>query len=135
MENTLHIPAQKDNLDEVNAFLENYMEGIGCSMKLQTQVILAVEEIFVNVANYAYAPGTGDVDFRLSCDANNLYIVIEDSGVEYNPLKKQDPDITLSAEERQIGGLGIYMTKKIMDDVIYTHKDGKNFLKLVKQYR
>ena len=135
MNNTLHIQAQKDNLDEVNAFLETYMEGIGCSMKIQTQIILAVEEIFVNIANYAYAPNTGDVDFRLSCDATTFTIVIEDSGIEYNPLKKQDPDITLSAEERQIGGLGIFMTKKIMDDVIYSYKNGKNTLKLVKKYK
>ena len=133
LNNKLHIQAERDNLDEVTAFLENYLEGIGCSMKAQTQIILAVEEIFINRASYAYEQ-TGYADLRLSCDADTVTIIIEDNGIEYNPLKKQDPDITLAAEDRKIGGLGIYMTKKLMDDVIYTYDDGKNILKLIKKY-
>ena len=131
-QNTLHIEADNKKLDDVIAFLESYLERIGCPIKLQMQLSLAVEEIFVNIANYAYAPGSGFADIKLSCEGDKLSIVFEDSGVPYNPLQKADPNIKLSAEERQIGGLGIFMTKKITDDIVYRHEGGKNILKLVK---
>ena len=131
-QNTLHIEADNKKLDDVIAFLESYLERIGCPINLQMQLSLAVEEIFVNIANYAYAPGSGFADIKLSCEGDKLSIVFEDSGVPYNPLQKADPNIKLSAEERQIGGLGIFMTKKITDDIVYRHEGGKNILKLVK---
>ena len=134
MEKTLHIEANNDNLDEVMDFVSDYLEQNHVSQKAQMQIVLAVEEIFVNIANYAYQPGTGDADVKAHFENNTLTLVFEDSGVAYNPLAKKDPDITLSAEERQIGGLGIYMTKKIMDDVAYEYKDGKNILTLKKKF-
>ena len=99
------------------------------------QVDIAVEELFVNIASYAYGKEEGLAVIRLDIEKDPLTVKItfEDRGVPYNPLAKEDPDITLSAEERQIGGLGIYMVKKSMDDIIYEHKDGKNILTIVKK--
>ena len=105
-------------------------------MKTQMQVDVAVEEIFVNIAHYAYAPGTGaaTVQAEASAETKTLTVTFIDSGVPYNPLEKPDPDVTLSAEDRQIGGLGIYMVKKSMDDMRYEYRDGRNVLTLEKRF-
>ncbi|MBQ6381689.1 MAG: SpoIIE family protein phosphatase [Clostridia bacterium] len=132
MNKELHVEADIQNIDILNDFLSEYCSGIGCSMKVQTQLSVAAEEIFANIANYAYGEGSGYADVKLDCVEDKLSLVFEDSGIPYNPLKKPDPDIKLSAEERQIGGLGIYMAKKLTDDVTYRYEDGKNILKLVK---
>ncbi len=99
------------------------------------QIELAVEEIFVNIANYAYAPEIGRATVRVSVSDDPLTVTITfiDRGVPYDPLKRSDPDVTLSAEEREIGGLGIFMTKKVMDEVAYEYKDGQNVLTLKKR--
>ena len=103
-------------------------------MKAQMQIDIAVEEIFVNIASYAYESGDGKAVISVSTtDDNAVHITFTDMGIPYDPLAKEDPDITLSASERQIGGLGIFMTKKIMDEVKYEHRDGCNILKLVKK--
>lgn len=87
------------------------------------------------IASYAYAPGTGiaTVCIEIDDDPPVATIAISDSGVPFDPLKKVDPDATLPAEEREIGGLGIFMTKKAMDEVRYEYKDGQNRLTLVKK--
>ena len=97
---------------------------------------MAAEEVFVNIANYAYAPGTGAVTVRMEISENPsaATIIFSDSGIPFDPVKKADPDVTLSAEEREIGGLGIYMAKKIMDGVLYDYKEGQNRLFLTKYY-
>ena len=104
-------------------------------MKAQTQIEIAVEEIFINIASYAYAPDKGMATVRVEVSGDPVAVTITfvDHGVPYDPLAKEDPDVTLSAEERGIGGLGIFMTKKLMDDVAYEYKDGKNTLTLKKQ--
>ena len=101
---------------------------------MQIQIDIAVEEMFVNVASYAYRPGTGTATLRVHADASTRAagITILDSGVPYDPLAKPDPDVTLSAEERRIGGLGIFMTKKAMDEVAYRFEDGKNIFTMKK---
>ncbi len=103
-------------------------------MKTQMQISVAAEEIFVNIAHYAYAPGKGIATVRLtiSREPARATITFIDRGTPFDPLKKEDPDVTLSAEERAIGGLGIYMTKKTMDEVFYEYKDRQNRLTLVK---
>ncbi len=130
----LKIDALVENLDDVLLFIDTELEGMDCPMKAQMQIDVAVEELFVNVASYAYAPGTGDVTITIEglSDPKRVSITLIDEGMEYDPLKKEDPDITLSAEERQIGGLGIYMVKKSMDEMRYQRKDGKNILEIVK---
>jgi anti-sigma regulatory factor (Ser/Thr protein kinase) len=127
-------PATTEALNDAMAFVDETLEEAGCSMKVQMQIDIAVEEIFVNIAHYAYTPGTGDAVLRVELQENPraVSITFEDRGVPYDPLAKEDPDVTLDAEERQIGGLGIYMVKKSMDEVKYHHEDGKNILTLVK---
>ena len=130
----LEVEATVDNLRNVMDFVDEYLERIGCGMKEQMQIDVAVEEIFVNIANYAYAPGTGKAKVSLSTEASPQAVLIRftDSGVPYNPMAKEDPDVTLAAEDREIGGLGIFMVKKSMDDVIYEYRDGQNILTLKK---
>ena len=103
-------------------------------MKAQMQISVAVEEIFVNIANYAYKPDKGKAIVRVEVTDKPVAVAITfvDHGVPYDPLAKVDPDVTLAAHEREIGGLGIFMTKKIMDDVAYEYRDGQNILTLKK---
>ena len=128
------IEAKIENLDEVLGFVDGQLEELECPMKAQMQIDVAVEEIFVNIASYAYAPGVGSavVRFETSQDPAKVTITFVDSGVPYDPVQKDDPDVTLSAEERGIGGLGIYMAKKAMDDMQYVYRDGQNILSISK---
>jgi anti-sigma regulatory factor (Ser/Thr protein kinase) len=125
----LSIDAIIENLDAVLEFVADELETV--PMKLQTQIAIAVEEIFVNIAHYAYTPEIGDVLIRIAVD-DDVVIEFEDKGKPYNPLKKSDPDVALGAEEREVGGLGIFMVKKIMDAVEYKREDGKNLLTIRK---
>ena len=134
MEN-MKVEAKLDNLAQVTMFVDEQLEKIECPMKTQMQMDVALEEIFVNIASYAYGEETGmaEIIFDYKPETNDIYLTFIDSGVQYDPLAKEDPDITLSAAERQIGGLGIYMVKKSMDDVQYEYKDGQNILTLRKR--
>lgn len=129
----LEIEATVDNLGKVIDFVNEQLEQVGCSMKAQMQIDIAVEEIYVNIAHYAYQP-TGPATIRVELEQEPLSVILTfiDHGVPYDPLAKEDPDLTLSAEERPIGGLGIFMVKKSMDHVAYEYKDGKNILTLKK---
>ena len=131
----LEIEAKLDNLNQVLAFVDGFLEENECSMKVQMQMDVAVEEIFVNIANYAYAPGVGQARIRIEItgEPRMVQVTFIDSGVPYDPLAKPDPDVTLSAEERQIGGLGIFMVKKSMDEVEYEYKDGCNVFTIKKK--
>ena len=130
----LNIEALAENLPQVMEYVDRRLEAIDFSSKARMQIAVAVEEIFVNIANYAYAPDKGSAAVRVEIgDAPaSVTITFIDRGVPYDPLKRADPDITLSAEERQIGGLGIFMTKQFMDEVAYEYKDGQNILTLKK---
>ena len=103
-------------------------------MKVQMQIDIAIDELFSNIANYAYNPETGPATVRVDVDEKTLEVVITfiDHGIPYDPLKKADPDITKSADDREIGGLGIYMVKKSMDDITYEYRDGQNILRIKK---
>jgi len=126
----IRVPAQVEQLEVVNDFVAAELEMRDCSPKIQMQVALAVEEIFMNIANYAYNPEVGEATIRCCVGGEPLHIEITflDDGKPYDPLAKEDPDITLSAEEREIGGLGVFLVKKLMDDVRYEYKDGSNIL-------
>ena len=134
-QNELTIEASTDTLQTVLGFVDEKLEMIDCPVKAQMQMDLAVEEIFVNIANYAYAPDKGNATVRVevSDDPVTVTITFMDRGIPYDPLKKEDPDVSLSADERAIGGLGIFLTKKVMDDVSYVYKDGQNILTLKKK--
>jgi len=133
--NELNISAAVENLDTVIGFVEEHLEEYGCPMKTQMQVALAVEEIYVNIANYAYNPEVGPATIQVEVHEEPLEVVITfvDNGKPYDPLAKEDPDITLSAEERDIGGLGIFLVKQTMDDVHYEYTEGRNILRISKR--
>lgn len=130
----LTIAATLENIEKVTDFVNEQLEALDCPMKMQMQIDIAIDELLSNIARYAYAPKTGDVTVRLESldDPISVTITFIDNGIPYNPLEKNDPDTTLSLEERPIGGLGIYMVKKTMDDMTYEHKDGQNILSIKK---
>ncbi len=131
----LNIEATVENIEKVTDFVNEQLEFLGCSMKAQTQIDIAIDELFGNIAHYAYSPEVGKATVRVEVIKDPLSVVITfiDNGVPYDPLKAADPDVTLSAEEREIGGLGIFMVKKSMDDVSYEYKEGQNILRIKKQ--
>lgn len=130
----LTVDATIENVAAVTAFVDEQLDQLDCPMKTQYQVDVAIDELFGNIAHYAYNPEIGAATVRVEVTENPLAVMITfiDNGVPYDPLAKEDPDITLSAEERGIGGLGIYMVKKSMDDVSYEYRDGKNILRIKK---
>lgn len=128
----LTVPARTDRLTEVQAYVAGRLEE-RCSMKTQMQIDLAVEEIFVNIASYAYAPGEGTACVEAEISGDSAVITFTDRGTPYNPLEKEDPDVTAMAQERKIGGLGIFLTKQVMDEVRYERRDGQNILTLRKK--
>lgn len=131
----LTLPAILENLPAVQTFVEEELESHNCPLKILTQVAVAVEELFVNIAHYAYHPTVGEATVRCEVGGEPLQVTIQflDNGYPFNPLEKQDADITLSAGERPIGGLGILMVKKSMDQVDYTYENGKNILTIRKE--
>ncbi len=130
----LTLPATIENIEKVTAFVNEQLEEIECPMKAQMQIDIAIDELFGNIAHYAYNPETGPATVRVEVTEEPISVVITfiDHGVPYDPLKKDDPDITLSAEERAIGGLGVFMVKKTMDEISYEYMDGKNILRIKK---
>ena len=130
----LNIAATVENIATVTDFVNEQLEALDCPMKAQMQIGIAIDELFGNIAHYAYNPEIGQATVRIEVVEDPLSVVITfiDNGVPYDPLAKADPDTTLSAEERDIGGLGIYMVKKSMDDIAYEYKDGHNILKIKK---
>lgn len=130
----LTIDAAVENIAEVTAFVDSELEALDCPMKVQMQIDIAIDELFGNIAHYAYHPEVGPATVRVEVLENPLSVVITfiDNGVPYDPLKTKEPDITLSAEERMIGGLGIYMVKKTMDDIAYEYREGQNILRIKK---
>ena len=126
----LTIAATVENIETVTDFVNEQLEAYDCPMKAQMQIDIAIDELFGNIAHYAYNPEVGYATVRVEVIEDPLAVVITfiDNGVPYDPLAKADPDTTLSAEEREIGGLGIYMVKKSMDDITYEYKAGQNIL-------
>ena len=130
----LTIAATVENIEVVTDFVNQQLELLECPMKAQMQIDIAIDELFSNIAHYSYNPEVGHATVRVEVVENPLAVTITfiDNGIPYDPLAKEDPDLTLSAEERQIGGLGIYMVKKSMDEITYEYKDGQNILSIKK---
>jgi len=130
----LTIAATVENIEVVTDFVNQQLEELACPMKAQMQINIAIDELFSNIAHYSYNPEIGQATVRVEVMENPLAVSITfiDNGVPFDPLSKEDPDLTLSAEERQIGGLGIYMVKKSMDEITYEYKDGQNILSIKK---
>lgn len=130
----LTIKAQDKNLQTVTDFIHGAITDY-CTNLVENQIDLAIEEIFVNIAHYAYGTANTENEVKIVCkyEYKLLTVTFIDQGIKFNPLERPDPDITLSAKDRKIGGLGIFLTKKFMDKVSYEYRDGKNYLTFVKQ--
>ncbi|MCR4736416.1 MAG: ATP-binding protein [Treponema sp.] len=143
----LKIKAEDQNLTKVNEFVHKMLPN-DCKLQTLNEIDLAIEEIFINIAHYAYkklpdlqsqsslnSNGFGYTEITCNFDKENSLLSVEfcDSGIPFNPLEKEDPDITLSAEKRKIGGLGIYLTKKLMNTIEYSFENGQNHLKFTKK--
>ncbi len=150
--NYIKTEALIQNLGQVLLAVDTQLIAAHCPLKVKMQIDIAVEELFVNIAHYAYAPDTGDAEILIetaqtcpipedqrenipgsAIDGSWIMITLSDSGKPFNPLKKADPDISLPAQERSIGGLGIFMVKKSMDHISYEYKDGKNHISICKK--
>ena len=124
-----------DNIPGLTARIDEQLEALDCPMKAQMQIDVAIDEMFSNVANYAYKNGVGSVTVRFEFDAESREVRVSfiDGGVPYNPLEKDDPDVTLPTEARGIGGLGIFLVKKTMDALRYKYANGQNIVTIVKR--
>ena len=118
----LTIDATVENIERVTSFVDEQLEALGCPLKAQMQIDIAIDELFGNIAHYAYNPEVGPATVRVDVLQEPLSVVVTFI----------DPDVALSAEEREIGGLGIYMVKKSMDEISYEYKDGQNILRIKK---
>ena len=132
----LTIEATPENVDKAIEFVDEMLEKYGCGMKEKMAIDVAVDELFANIAHYAYNPETGYATVRVDVVKEPLSVEITfvDNGKPYDPLAKVDPDTTLSIEDREIGGMGIFIVKKSMDAVSYEYKDGKNILTIKKNF-
>ena len=130
----LVVEADRMNLPEVQMFVDEQLEEVSCPMLTRISIDVAVEELFVNIASYAYGDGRGKAAVQVSVreEPPSVEITFIDNGVQYDPLAKADPDTMLSVKERKKGGLGIFMVKNTMDNVSYEYRDGKNILTIKK---
>lgn len=130
----LTIEATTENVDTVIEFVNEQLEEYGCGMNAQMAIDVAIDELFANIAHYAYNPDTGYATVRVDVlkDPLSVEITFIDNGSQYDPLAREDPDTSLSIEDREIGGMGIFIVKKSMDAVNYEYKDGKNILTIKK---
>ena len=129
----LRIAAKAENMEQVMAFVNGELETRDCSAKARTQLDVAVDELFSNIARYAYGEEPGEAVIRMEFPDGYAEFTFLDYGVPYNPLERPNPDITIPADERPIGGLGVYIVKKSMDSVSYRYEDGKNILTIRKK--
>ena len=131
----LKIEAAVKSIAVVTDFVNAELEKLDCPRKARTQISIAIDELFGNIAKYAYTPDVGNAEVRLEVEEDPLSVIITfiDSGKPFNPLGQAHPDTAASAEERKIGGLGIFLVKKTMDIVEYEYKEGHNILKIKKQ--
>lgn len=128
-------PAKTEALSDVLGFVEQMLDSFECPIKIQVALCVAIEEVFVNVAHYAYGEGEGNMSLGIGFDEESRAITFRmtDKGIPFDPLKKPDPDISLSADKREIGGLGIFITKKTMDSLTYTYENDENILTMIKK--
>ncbi len=132
----LTVEATISNIEKVTDFVNEELERLDCPIKAQMQIDIAIDELFSNIANYAYHPETGSATVQIEVNEEPLSVILTfmDNGKPYDPLKRQDPDTTAPLEERDMGGLGIYIVKQSMDDISYEYRDGMNILKIKKKF-
>lgn len=127
------LPAKIENIPAATDFVNAALEDADCPMKAQMQIDVVIDELFGNIAQYAYPDGTGDVKVGIDVTDNAATLIFTDRGTPYNPLERKDPDTDAAIEDRDVGGLGIFLVKKTMDDVKYEFSNGKNILTIIKR--
>lgn len=127
------LDATVENITPITEFVDAQLDSHGCSAKAKMQINVAVDEIVSNIAHYAYPDGQGQVTVRMEVEDGAAYITFKDEGIPFNPLEEADPDISLGAEERGVGGLGIFLVKKTMDTLTYERCGVQNVLKMTKR--
>ena len=133
---SLTLPNDINTIPQLSEFIEGICEELNLDMSLTMSLNLALEEAVVNVMEYAYPVDVqGDVTIDAIANETHLVFIISDSGIPFDPTKKEKVDTTLSAEERSIGGLGIHLVREIMDSVDYEYRDNKNILTLRKKFK
>lgn len=125
--------ADDRSLELALSFTEEQLELMNCSLRESTQIAICVEEMFVNIVHYAYPERKGKIGLSIRESNGTVTITLKDSGVPFDPLARDDPDVTIPVSERAIGGLGIFMVKKNMDEVRYRRKDGQNVFTMKKK--
>ena len=132
---SITVEAKIENVDKVTEFVNEVLEEKECPLKVQMQLDVAIDEIFGNIAYYAYGKGRGNATIQIEMEDNppKITLTFIDQGITYNPLESKDPDITLDIEDREIGGLGIFLVKKTMDELSYEYVDGQNILTMKKE--
>ena len=127
--------ASVDRIPWLTEQVDGLLEGLDCPMRAQMQIDVAIDELMANIASYAYGTGKGEVTVRFDFESGDRTVVLTfiDSGIPYDPLAKPDPDVTLAVEKRTVGGLGIFLVKKTMDDMTYARQDGRNVLTIRKR--
>ena len=132
---SITVEAKIENVDKVTEFVNEVLEEKECPLKVQMQLDVAIDEIFGNIAYYAYGNGSGNATIQIEMEDNppKITLTFIDQGIPYNPLESKDPDITLDIEDREIGGLGIFLVKKTMDELSYEYVDGQNILTMKKE--
>ena len=132
----LQVTAAVENIETVTDFVNDYLETLDCPMRIQMKIAIVIDEVFSNITYYAYEDGSGDVIVRIerTADSKGVLLTFIDNGKPYNPIEKEDPDITLTLDERQIGGMGIFMVKNIADKIFYEYIQGQNILKIWKNF-
>lgn len=130
----LSLPAERESFPVLREWLERIAGEQGFPDRMRKQLLIAADEIFTNIASYAYpgGKGTAEITVELLIPEHALMLTFADSGVPYNPLEAKEPDVTGSLAERKVGGLGIFVVKRLMDEVTYRRADGKNLLTLKK---
>lgn len=131
-ERKIELQATLNNYEQFITFIESQLTDIQIMDSDKMKVLTACEELIVNIVNYAYPNNKGNLEIIFKKKSQDVTIVFIDSGMKFNPLSKPDADTTLSVEEREIGGLGILMVKKLMDDINYEYKENKNHLTVIK---
>ncbi len=132
--NQITLDATSENLDRLTSFINEKLMSVGCPRKAMMEIDVVIDELFSNIANYAYHPDVGPATVIVEFEEDPICVMITflDNGVPFDPLAKEDPDTSLSAHERSIGGLGVYIVKQMMDDVTYEYKNGQNILRIKK---
>ena len=132
---TMTLPAVLESIPPITEFVDAELDRLDCPMKAQMQLDIVIDELFSNIARYAYPDGPGEatVSIDFAPETRTVSLVFADSGIPYNPLEKEDPDVTLPLEQRSIGGLGIFLVRKNVDDMRYTRQNGQNILTVLKR--